>query len=1140
MNIKKKTLIKTSYFIILIFLFFSFFNIKLCAKDLRTPQTASNTSCNVAYFTEPNFFEEITDKSGNITRRLGYAYDYLQTIGQYENIDFTYEKIDRANGVKKLINNEIDMILGVSKTDDREEAGILYPQLPMGTETYYLYSKDEDASMYQDYSNLYGKTVAVEQGTILVEQVKKWNLDNDLDLNIVEFEGKIKNNFDEIFNTINCDLLAYCDLYLNVNSGLYPICEFSASEIYIAVSSTRSDLLSLINTAQSNIIQDDQSFLTDLANRYYSDTPSRRMLSSVEKSWISQNETIDIGYYDYYPFINDSTKGDVQGSFVNILNQIFQIYGLELNFNFYKYSSYSSMIADLKNGVLDMVVPSYGSIYKAENEGILVTNTVVTSTIKLIYTNSSYKNILDDDLSNYTVAIVSDSPLHLNFANEYLPDCNRIYCQDLNECLNMVKNGKADFTFVSNYRQSLWINEKDNFIISDTNLKINYKIALCTDYTSLLSILNRGLSILGSENIQNTIVSYIEETQVEPFSFLNLIKEHLFVSILIIVVSIVAVLSTIYWCVSKTKLRHDLQYQATHDTLTGLLNRRAYNQALEMLNKHPIDNDFTVYVSDIDNLKVTNDSIGHDAGDELIKAYAKIANKHLSALGTLYKTGGDEFIGLLYTDKETIKTVTDNIVKDCLKYKGDLIDKVEFSYGATFAKNFSQPNVSHMINIAEDRMYALKTERKKKAANTFLHVESKFNLDTLTNLYMMDEFYYIYNDFNNDIYKLNQNPVILAFNINSFKRYNKKYGFDEGSKLLIDVARLLEKSFGKNRCARFAEDKFFCIVPNVNVEEKIEKIFTDFNNSNTEMFATLRVGICEIDGREQIDVYCDRARLACDSDKSEYESHYVKFNEVLGKDYETRQYILENIDKAIENNEIIAYYQPKFNPYTNKLTGFESLARWISKEKGFISPSVFIPVLDEYNITYKIDFEILKQTAKNMRNLIDKGYKVVPVSFNISRIDFNVVDISKKINDIIDSYNLPHKYFQIEITETTILSNIEFIKDEIRKFKNAGYDVLMDDFGSAYSSLSTLREIDFDEIKIDNSFMFNFTEKSQTILTIVINLCKELKIKTCVEGVESYDQVLFLKKLKADEIQGYYYGKPENVETCIKKWIQNN
>lgn len=1136
MHIKKKLLIKTSYFIAIILFCFSVFNIKLNANGNINPLATSRTECKVAYFTEPNFFEEITDNKGNLTRRLGYAYDYLQTIGQYENINFSYLKIDRASGIEKLINNEVDMILGVSKTYERVDAGILYPQLPMGSETYYLYSKEDNSNKYEDYSDLYGKTVAVEKGTILVNELEKWNSENELSLNIVEFEGKIGNNFDEILSTCNCDILAYCDLYLNASSNLHPICELSASEIYLAVNSERSDLLSLINDAQSSIIQDNQSYLTDLANRYYSDTPSRRMLSTVEKAWISQNKVIDVGYYDYYPFVNGESE-DVKGAFVNILNQIFEIFDLELEFNFYKYTEYSLMLEDLKNGVIDMVMPSYGSIYKAENENVLVTNTVVTSSIKLIYTDSKCTNLLNNDLSNYTVAIVKDSPLHLNFVNEYMSDCTRVYCSDLNECLNMVKSGKADFTFVSNYRQSLWLSEKNNFIVEDTNLKTNYKIALASDYTSLLSILNRGLSIIGSENIQNIIVSYIEGNQVEHFSITNFIKDHVITSIILIVALVVVLITALYWCISKTRLRHNLEYQAVHDSLTGILNRRAYDHAIENIKKHPLDNDFVVYVSDIDNLKVINDSIGHDAGDELIKTYARIANKYLSPLGLFYRTGGDEFIGLLYGDKEKLKEVTDIIVEECLNYKGDLIEKVEFSYGATFANDFSSPNINNLLNIAEERMYDLKTERKKQSANTFSKTKAKFNLDTLTNLYMMEEFYYIYNDFNNHIYKLNQNPVILAFNINSFKRYNKKYGFDEGSKLLIDVSRLLEKYFGKNRCARFAEDKFFVIAPNVNIEEKIEDIFKEFKNTHLEKFATLRVGICEIKGREQIDIYCDRARLACDSDKSDYESHYIKFSDILGDGYEMRQYILENIDKAIENNEIIAYFQPKFNPYTNKLTGFESLARWISKDKGFISPGDFIPVLDEFNITYKVDLEILRQIAINMRKVIGKGLKVVPVSFNISRVDFNAVDIRKEINDIVDSYNLPHKYFQIEITETTVLSNIEFIKEEIRKFKNDGYDVLMDDFGSAYSSLATLREIDFDEIKIDSSFMFNFTEKSQTILTIVINLCKELKIKTCVEGVESYNQVLFLKKLKADEIQGYYYGKPENVETCIKKYI---
>ena len=204
-----------------------------------------------------------------------------------------------------------------------------------------------------------------------------------------------------------------------------------------------------------------------------------------------------------------------------------------------------------------------------------------------------------------------------------------------------------------------------------------------------------------------------------------------------------------------------------------------------------------------------------------------------------------------------------------------------------------------------------------------------------------------------------------------------------------------------------------------------------------------------------------------------------------------------------------------------------------------ISPGQFIPVLDEYNITYKVDFEVLKQTAANMNSMIKQGLKPVPVSFNISRVDFNVLDICREINNIIDSYNLPHKYFQIEITETVIMSNMAFIKQEVEKFKNNGYDVLMDDFGSAYSSLGNLREIDFNEIKIDASFMFNFSSKSRIILDTTLKLCRELKIKACVEGVETYEQVQFLKKLKVDEIQGYYYGKPINFIETINKWFRD-
>ncbi len=1135
MKISKNIFVKISYLILIIASLLTIPLVRVDAVPVDSTEYAT-----VAYFTEENFFEEIKNDQGSITRRLGYGYDYLQAIRQYESINFYYEKTDRASGLNKLKTGEVDIMLGISKTSEREEY-LYFPQLPMGTETYYLYSKEENYGDYEDFSDFTNKTVAVESGSVLLDELNEWNDSNECNINIVEFDTQQDNDFDEIFKETNADLIAYCDIYLSTNSGLYPIVEFGASEIYMAVSKKSEialELIDKIDYGQSAILRDNQSFLTDLANKYFSNTPARRMLSSIEKSWLLLHQELNIGYYDYFPIVTEE-DGVTTGAFVSILDTIFETFGLSFNIKYHKYTEYSKMIADLNSGKLNLVMPSYGSIYKAEKDNVLTSNSVLASTIKIIYSDSKFDGALTNgDTNSYRIAVLADSPMQKNFVTEYLPNCEIIICKDLKDCLKAVKNGTADFTIISNYRQSEWIDEKTGFSVSDTDYIINYKYALSSGSSSLLTIVNRGLSIIGNENIQNIVVSYIEANQKTSFSFSAWIRNHIGLVLFIVIVLVVFIMLALYWSITKTRIRHNLERLATHDTLTGIPNRRAYNLAVTNIKKYSLEDTFAVYVSDIDNLKYTNDTIGHDAGDELIKAYATIANKYFSQIGTLYKTGGDEFVALLNTDRETLQGVIQLILDECAIYKGDLIDKINFSYGVSFVKDFERTNFDNLYHVAEENMYKQKSTKKEYKEHTgYVPSEYKYTRDKLTNLYTMEQFYSIYNDSNNEIYKLSNKPVIISFNINYFKRYNKRYGFDEGSKLLVEIALLLTKAFGMNRCSRFSEDKFFAIVPDFKIEEKIKEIFEEFKSNHTERFVTLRAGVCKMDGNETIEAYCDNARLACESDKSEFESHYVFYSSILAQNYEIRQYVLENIDRAIKEKEIIAYYQPKVNPYNGKLTGFEALARWISKEKGVISPGEFIPVLDEYNITYKVDFEILKQTAKNMSEMLKRGLKPVAVSFNISRVDFNVLDICTEINNIIDSYNLPHKYFQIEITETTILSNMSFIKQEVQKFKANGYDVLMDDFGSAYSSLGNLREIDFDEIKIDASFMFNFSQKSRIILDTTLNLCRELKIKACVEGVETLEQVLFLKKLKVDEIQGYYYSKPINFEDTLNKWF---
>lgn len=1141
MNIFKKLIIKTSYLLLLV-LTFCYFTITINASSDSVRSTTSKTECKVAYFTESNFSSFNADSTGNITKRYGYAYDYIQAIASYADIEYTYVSCTRSEALNKLINGEVDLMYGLSKTGARRESGILYSNLQMGTESYYLYTCDSSDTNYSDNSSLNGKTILVETNSILKKQLQDFIDNNSLSVNVIDFDATSNMDFKQLLIDNNADLIAYTDIYLTSKSELYPVVQFGSSEIYLGLTSSRKDLLDLINDAQAAILLDNPSFITDLANTYFKETPAKRLLTLMEKNWISENPIIDVGFVDYYPYVSGE-ESNPEGTYISILNKIFKKFNIDAEIRYKKYNSYTQMINDLNSTDLDIALPCYGSLSLAEENDVLVTQSLITSSIKMVYCNEFKENILDqNDLSNVTIAIVSDSPLHKNFVNEYFPNCKTILCSDYNECLDQLKYKKADITFVSTYRQNVWLTNKEEYKVKDLDYLVSYKYAVAKDHASLLSILNRGISIIGNDNIQNELVSYIEATQTTPFDLVTYLQENIIWVIAVAIVLAVIITFGIYYSITRTKIRHKFEQLANTDVITNLPNRRAFNTDCQELKEKELPTDLVIYVSDIDNLKKTNDHIGHDAGDELIIAYTKVVNKYFSQIGKLYKTGGDEFVAILYTDEQVLDKLLELIDLECKSFKGNLVDEISFSYGIAKKSDVEYPTFEKLLHFAEDEMYKSKKSKKVEITplnnNTLNNVNVDFSLDRITRLYTMEQFYTTFSDKENNIYKLKYKPCIISFNINSFKRYNQRYGFLDGNELLLNFANVLARVFGKDRSARFSEDKFFCIAPNFNIDEKINTVFKEFAAINPSRFLTLRAGCYVIENiNSNIENSCDKARLACDSDKSEYESHYVIFESKLEHNHEIREFVIENIDEAIKNKEIVAYYQPKVDPYTNKLVGFEALARWISKEKGFISPGEFIPVLEEFNITHKVDLEILNQTASNMSKLIESGLKPVPVSFNISRTDFNVLDITSEINKIIDKYHLSHKMFQIEITESTVMSNPEKIIKEVNRFKSFGFDVLMDDFGSAYSSLGTLRELDFDEIKIDASFMRNFSSKSRIILNTTIGLCKSLNMRTCVEGVETGEQVQFLKRMKVDEIQGYYYGKPESYEKVVNMWF---
>ncbi len=249
---------------------------------------------------------------------------------------------------------------------------------------------------------------------------------------------------------------------------------------------------------------------------------------------------------------------------------------------------------------------------------------------------------------------------------------------------------------------------------------------------------------------------------------------------------------------------------------------------------------------------------------------------------------------------------------------------------------------------------------------------------------------------------------------------------------------------------------------------------------------------------------------------------------------EISEYVVAHIDDAIENEWIKVYYQPVIRSLTGQLCGAESLARWIDSEVGFLSPDKFIGALEDAGLIHKLDCFVMEKVCKDIHSRKSKGEPVVPVSVNFSRHDFTVCNMLEVVESFIDKYDVPRDFIHVEITESMIAADEELFKGIMESFRGRGYEIWMDDFGSGYSSLNLLKDYQFDLLKMDMRFLSTMTDKSKTIVRSTITMAKRIGIKTLTEGVETQDQVDFLKSIGCGKLQGYYFGKPEPIDKMLE------
>ena len=386
--------------------------------------------------------------------------------------------------------------------------------------------------------------------------------------------------------------------------------------------------------------------------------------------------------------------------------------------------------------------------------------------------------------------------------------------------------------------------------------------------------------------------------------------------------------------------------------------------------------------------------------------------------------------------------------------------------------------------------------------------------------------------------------AMVYFDVLRFKAINDMFGMAEGDRVLCYVADLIQGLIGKDDLAcRIDSDRFtfFTNTCGDALETLIEKLFEGLSAYKLPFAIACNVGIyVTVENEVSAVAMMDRAILAQSKIKG---SHTVKFHyytEEMRNDLLSEQEISGIMEEALNNEQFLVYYQPQFNHSTGSLVGAEALVRWKHPERGLISPGLFIPIFERNGFITKLDLYVFEHVCAFLRKCIDQDLAVVPVSSNFSQYDIFQPRFVEKLEELRMKYDVPVKYLRVEITESAIVGGSDRVNEIVKRLRDCGYVVEMDDFGSGYSSLNVLREVDLDVIKLDMLFLSEKANNNRggTIISSIVRMAKWLDMPVIAEGVETMGQADFLKSIGCEYIQGYLYSKPlpeEEFEALLLK-----
>ncbi|MFR8813524.1 MAG: putative bifunctional diguanylate cyclase/phosphodiesterase [Lachnospiraceae bacterium] len=380
--------------------------------------------------------------------------------------------------------------------------------------------------------------------------------------------------------------------------------------------------------------------------------------------------------------------------------------------------------------------------------------------------------------------------------------------------------------------------------------------------------------------------------------------------------------------------------------------------------------------------------------------------------------------------------------------------------------------------------------------------------------------------------------AIMYFNIKGFKAINELFGTEGGDLALREVVRTIHHSkLYPYAIGRVEADHFVCLVDaaNINYEnlkEQLHQVLT-IQQRSMDVYAVCGIYmIPEHERMESVSNMCDRARIAKDYIEDEYVQPYAVFDASMSSSYMERNDALRDLSHALEKKEFHVYYQPVYDAFSGEIASAEALVRWIREDGTMVSPGIFVPALEDSGRISQMDLFVERSVFSFLEERYHKGQFIVPVSVNMSQMDFFDKDMMASVFVDVSNTDLPVDYTRIEVTETAYSMVASNNRNVLLNMKNIGVKFYLDDFGSGYSSFSTIRDYDFDVVKLDMGFVqkIGTTARANAVIQAIIDMAHAIGSKVVAEGAETKEQVDALRDMKCDYIQGYYFSKPLSEE----------